>query len=162
MHTEASQWVQFVSTKINPTRVMDQGGRNVNGSISQFFPNAEWVAVDISDGPGVDVVADCSTYVLPGCDLVTSTELFEHTFKSPQIIQCAYDSLVFGGSYIITTAGLKRPPHGQHGEPLPAKGEYYHNIDPLWLMEQLVGVGFKNIYMDVRESPSDVRAWCIK
>jgi hypothetical protein len=167
MHTQAEQWIEFVSDNlrlknIKMAQVMDQGGRNVNGSISKYFPKSKWIAVDISDGPGVDIVADSSVYVHPGCDIVTCTEVFEHTPKADQIIRCAYDSLVLGGSYIITTAGLNRPPHGQHGAPRPAPGEFYMNINPYWLMAKFEEAGFYRIIMDVRDDPSDVRVWATK
>jgi len=164
MHEQADEWVRFISTKVgHPKVIMDQGGRNINGGIKQYFPSVEeWVAVDITDGHGVDVVADSASYVHPNCDIVTSTELFEHTPEVQRIIMCAYDSLKFGGSYIITTAGLNRPPHNAHGAPELQRGEYYINIDPYWLLEQLQDVGFKQIIIDVRDNPSDVRAWCKK
>jgi hypothetical protein len=164
MHPEAEQWVRDVSKEIvNPTVVMDQGGRNVNGSIRKYFPTVkEWIAVDITDGEGVDIVADCATYIHSGCDVVISTELFEHTPKVEQIIQCAYGSLVSGGHYIVTTAGLGRPPHNAHGGEQLLKDEYYRNIDPNWLIEQLWLTGFKKVFIDIQDNPSDVRAWCIK
>lgn len=162
MHPQAADWVKFVASQIQPKFVMDQGGRNVNGGIRQYFPQAEWLSVDITEGDDVDVVADCAYYTYLGCDAVVSTELFEHTPKVREIIQCAYDSLVFGGSYIITTAGLNRPPHNAHGLPVLLKGEYYCNINPYWLLEQLRDTGFQQIIIDVREDPSDVRVWAIK
>lgn len=167
MHPQAEQWIEFVANelrlnKAKTSQIMDQGGRNVNGSISKYFPGSEWLAVDISDGPGVNVVADSAVYTYPGCDVVVCTEVFEHTPKVREIIERAYESLLFGGSYIITTAGLQRPPHGQHGDPSPALGEYYQNINPYWLLEQFSEVGFNRIIMDVRDNPSDVRVWATK
>jgi hypothetical protein len=164
MHEQAEEWVKFVAKNVgSPTIIMDQGGRNINGSIKQHFPPVQvWLAIDITDGDGVTVVADCAEFVYNDCDVVTCTELFEHTPKVPEIIKRAYMSLRDGGHYIITTAGLDRPPHNAHGLENVLPGEYYQNINPYWLLEQLEGVGFKRIIIDVRDNPSDVRAWCIK
>ena len=74
MHPEAMQWVAEHATKVgSPVRVMDQGGQNVNGSIRELFPTAtDWTSVDMFNGEGVDVVADCEVALDRCLDFVTA------------------------------------------------------------------------------------------
>lgn len=167
MHTEAWQWVESIAGRIDPAgRVMDQGGRNVNGSIRPLFRGVtDWVSVDMSDGPGVDVVADCGDYVHPEPrDIVVCTELLEHTPRGPDVVRCAYESLVDGGHYILTTAAPGRPPHGAHGSPWLEPGEHYRNIEPGELSRWLYDAGFQHVVLDLTRPPSsiDVRIWARK
>jgi len=164
VHPQAEEWVKFVAGNVgNPRKIMDQGGRNVNGSIKKYFPSVHhWISVDINDGEGVDVVADSAIHVIPNCDVVVSTELFEHTPRVPEIIWSAYRSLNKGGHYIVTTAGLYRQAHNAAGREVLDPNEYYQNINPYWLLEQFERVNFKRIIIDVRDNPSDVRAWATK
>src|SRR3546814_16955389 len=40
--------------------VLDLGGRDINGGIRDLIPNANWTGVDITEGPGVELVHDCT------------------------------------------------------------------------------------------------------
>jgi hypothetical protein len=43
-----------------PWRVLDLGGRNINGQIRDLLPAAKWTGLDITPGPGVDLVHDAT------------------------------------------------------------------------------------------------------
>jgi predicted methyltransferase len=159
MHAEAFAWVAQHATQAEVT-VLDLGGRNVNGSIRDLFPNAtRYVAVDIREGEGVDVVADASTWVPDAeYDVVVSTETFEHTAVWPEICLTAFKALKPGGSLILTMAGPGRSEHSAiDGGPLQP-GEYYGNVDPEHLKHTLITAGFKDVMVDSRVSPADTRA----
>ena len=167
MHSEAMQWVAQVASRIGPQKVvLDQGGRDVNGGIRHLFAGVEdWIAVDLTEGEGVTVVADCAEYAHPSpCDVVVSTELLEHTARGPEIVKNAFESLVPGGHYIITCAAPGRFAHGAWGDPAPAEGEYYQNVEPTDLLAWLKSAGFIDIVIDRRTSPfpDDLRAWARK
>lgn len=163
MHSEAFAWVAQHATQDEVT-VLDIGGRNVNGSIRDLFPNAtEYIAVDIREGEGVDVVADAATWVPDQeYDVVVSTETFEHTEVWPQICNTAYKAMKPGGKLILTMAGPGRPEHSAvDGGPL-RPDEYYGNVDGELLRSTLEAVGFKQVVVDSRVSPADTRAVATK
>lgn len=167
VHQEVREWVQHVADLIpSPRRVMDQGGNNVNGGISDIFPQArEWISVDVVAGVGVTVVADCAVYRRDAdCDLVVSTELMEHTWKGREIVASAYASLRPGGDYIVTCAAPGRAVHGAWGDPELQPGEYYRNVDAPMLRSWLQEAGFTEIVIDRRTDPypNDLRAWARK
>jgi len=163
MHPEAFAWVAAHATT-DKVEVLDIGGRNVNGSVKDLFPNAtRYVAVDIREGDGVDVVADAATWVPDReYDVVVSTETFEHTPVWPEICVTAFKAMKAGGRLILTMAG---PGRGEHsaidGGPLQA-GEYYGNVDGEKLRDHLEAVGFKDVVIDTRISPADTRAIATK
>ena len=61
-------------------RVLEIGSADINGSIRSFFPGSDYTGVDLSAGPGVDVVASGHELALPDrdVDLAISCECFEH------------------------------------------------------------------------------------
>lgn len=163
MHAEAFAWVVQHATQDGVT-VLDIGGRNVNGSIRDLFPNAtEYIAVDIREGDGVDVVADAATWVPDQeYDVVVSTETFEHTAVWPEICNTMFKALKPGGKLILTMAGPGRSEHSAvDGGPL-RPGEYYGNVDPELLRHTLVSAGFRQVVVDSRVSPADTRAVATK
>lgn len=159
MHNEAFAWVAAHATQDEVT-VLDLGGRNVNGSVRDLFPNAtKYVAVDIREGEGVDVVADAATWVPDDeYDVVVSTECFEHTAVWPEICLTAFKATRPGGRLILTMAGPGRSEHSAiDGGPIQP-GEYYGNVDPEHLKHTLITAGFKDVVVDSRVSPADTRA----
>jgi hypothetical protein len=135
--------------------VLDIGGRNINGSCRDLFPNAEYTAVDQYDGPGVDIVADVAEWTPPRrYDVVIATEVFEHCEKWPLLVAAAFEAT--RDLFICTMAGPGRGEHsGIDGNALQ-QGEFYENIDPERLREVLEQVGFSQIEVDVQGL--DVRA----
>lgn len=158
MHPEAWQWVTDNATSDHVT-VLDLGGRNVNGSIRDLFPNATWTALDIVADHGVDIVADAADWVPDReYDVVVSTEVFEHTPLWPQILTTAHKACRVGGRLILTMAGPGRAPHSGFDGGMLQPGEYYGNVQPDQLQRVLESVGFHSVHIDQNWVSCDVRA----
>lgn len=144
MHNEAYRYVsQTLKNFTTRKRIVDLGGRNVNGSVHKLFPYAEkYVAVDIRDGLGVDVICDAAEYVPDFTpDAVVCCEVLEHTPPSNgmAIIDNAYRMLSRYGVLIVTAACEPRKPHSAvDGEELQPN-EYYGNVNPndldVWMQQ---------------------------
>lgn len=160
MHKEAAQWVgRFASP--DPLRVLDIGGRDINGSAMEHFPNADKTVLDIAPGPGVDVVADAATWIPDReYDMVIAAEVFEHTASWPEICKTAFAALRPGGEFVVTCAGPGRAPHSGHDGRGVRPGEYYGNVDPAYLGIALRLAGFANLLID--QAGEDVRAHAVK
>ena len=171
MHAEAYRWVaEHVQTPSMDASwamisVLDIGGRNINGTIRSLFPHADvYTALDIAEGPEVDVVADAATWVPDReYDVVVCCEVFEHTDAWPDIVGTAFKACKPGGMFIATMAGPGRPEHSAvDGGWKLHPGEYYGNVDPFELSEVLRVWGWTNVMVDQRMSPADVRAVATK
>ena len=158
MHEEARAYVE-AQRSAERLAVLDIGGRNVNGSIRDLFPNADpYVALDIAEGPGVDIVANAATWTPDRLyDLIVCTEVFEHTPEWPAILRTAAAACRPGGHLVLTMAGPGRPPHGASGGPWNP-GEHYSNIDPSELRAEMDAAGWTDIDVEFRPSPADTRA----
>lgn len=161
MHKAAWDYVADAVTSYNldqpGTVVMDLGGRNVNGTTRELFPTVDsYLALDLTAGPGVDIVADAATAELDQrFDVIVSTELLEHAEHAGEIVANAHRHLKPGGMFVATMAGPRRRPHGASGEPSPPPGEFYRNIYPRTLDEWLRVAGFE--WWQVNELGADVR-----
>lgn len=144
MHAEARGFVAFAVTQIPPPRsVLEIGGRNVNGTIRDLFAGADYVALDVAPGDGVDIVADAATWTPDSeRDCVVCCEVFEHTPDWPRIVRTTAAAVRVGGHAIVTAAAPPRAPHSAvDGGPLQA-GEWYANIDPQSLAREMAAAGF--------------------
>ena len=144
MHAEAFAFVEATVAEHGPwSSVLEIGGRNVNGTIRDLFECDSYTALDIADGPGVDIVADAATWQpIRTYDCVVCCEVFEHTPAWPQILRTAAAALNPAGTLIITAASWPRAPHSAvDGGPLRG-GEFYCNVDSNDLADQLGAAGF--------------------
>lgn len=143
------------------TVALDLGGVDINGTTRDLFPRARWTGLDIEDGPGVDVVADATTWTTKRrFDIVTCTELLEHVRPWLCCITTAHRVLKRGGYLFITAASTGRHPHGARGGPYPLPGEWYANIDPDDLRIALAR--FTTSHVEFNPNPGDVYAWARK
>lgn len=159
MHAEAFMWVNDYAPH-NASTVLDIGGRNINGTVRSLFPTAVvYTALDIADGPEVNIVADAATWTPDReYDVVVCCEVFEHTDAWPDIINTAFKACRPGGLFIATMAGPGRPEHSAiDGQFRLHPGEYYGNVEPVELREVLEVCGWTGIVVDQRQSPADVR-----
>lgn len=156
MHDAAYEWVaQHATTE--PCRVLDIGGRSINGTVRYLFPNADYVAIDLADGPGVDVIGDVCDYQAEPFDLIVCCEVLEHT--DADILGAAHRLLRDGGTLIVTAAGPTRPPHSSvDGGPV-RDGEFYRNVAREWL-EDALRTGWDEVTIDV--TGTDIRATAMK
>src|SRR5512139_114707 len=129
MHSEAYEWVRLRATG-DPVAVLDVGGRYINGSPRDLFPNADpYTVLDIRFGEGVDIVADAASWMPDReYDVVVCCEVFEHAEKWPAILRTIHGALKPGGLAILTMAGPGRMQHsGVDGEHRLLDGEWYGN-----------------------------------
>jgi SAM-dependent methyltransferase len=160
VHNEVRQFVAAHAPD-RPVTVLDIGGRDINGTNRDSFPQVvEWVSVDLRDGPRVDVVADAADMDLGRTfDVVVCTEVFEHTESWPFIVESAARHLETGGMFIVTCAGPGRGPHsGIDGGGLH-DGEFYENVPAESLRVVMLAAGFSPV--ECVESGTDTQciAW---
>lgn len=141
---------------------LDVGGADVNGSVRDQLPNADWIGLDIEPAPGVQIVADAATWRSgsQAFDLVIATELFEHAEAWPEIIATMAHALSSEGLELLiaTCASTGRPPHGARGEWGVPAGQYYGNVDPADLRTELEKY-FLEAYVEYNPHPGDAYMW---
>jgi|SRR6185437_2254318 len=149
MHSTVLGYVDRFATE-EAIEILDIGGRNVNGTPRELFPNARYTVLDIRAGANVDIVADAAEWIpwAPIWDLVISTECFEHAKNWREIIHTAYKACKPGGRIVVTCAGPGRPPHSAFVEAELQPGEYYGNVDPVALRNELQIAGFVDVEVD--------------
>lgn len=90
-------------------RVLEVGSYNVNGSVRDLFPDvAEYVGIDIEDGPGVDMVLsshDLHMHWQDWFDVVLCCEMLEHDTDPRATIEQIYGVLKPGGFALVTARG---------------------------------------------------------
>lgn len=169
MHQEAYEGFgrMLRQTGLDPVlnwRILDVGGADVNGSVRDYFPNADFTGLDIAPAPGVQIVADAAVWrpdedeIL--YDIVIATELFEHAEHWDLIIANMAASLARGGqeTLIATCASTGRPPHGSRGEWGVPAGQFYGNVSPDELEGQLLN-HFRHVTVEYQANPGDAYMW---
>lgn len=150
MHDHAWNAVaQMLQTVPRPTRVLEIGALDINGSIRGLFNGCQYHGIDVVPGPGVDEVADGSDYVPPFVpDCVVCCEVLEHTPAAREIVWNMGRHVASGGSVLVTCAGEGRPPHSAvDGGPL-RPGEYYANVTRDELVQWLAEAGLREVWVD--------------
>lgn len=161
MHAEALEWCRKWGSD-QRGKALDVGGRDVNGTARQFWPNMEWTVLDLHGDPNnhLDrVIEGDARYWEPDqpYDLVISTELLEHVNPWWLCVATMVEAMNANGFLLITCAGTGRRPHGMHGDPDPAPDEHYANVNPFTLWMHLYKIwGLQGITINVHGS--DVRA----
>lgn len=158
MHAEAFAYVEQFATD-DVLTVLDIGGRNVNGSVRDLFPHADYTALDILPGEGVDIVANAASWTPDRAyDLIVCTEVFEHTDQWPQILEVAAAACRPGGRLVLTMAGPGRPEHSAIDGGPRRPDEHYGNVAPEDLQAGLLATGWVEVTVEYRTSPADTRA----
>lgn len=160
MHAEARGFVERVVAIEGPfERVLEFGSRDINGSVRELFGEAaEYIGVDISPGPGVDLVCDAAEWTETGFDAVVCCEVLEHTPRGAEIIAAAGRALKPGGLLILTCATDPRAPHSAtDGGPL-TEGEHYANVDEKTLARWVLAAGAGAVETAVESVRGDL--WC--
>ena len=141
-------------------RILDVGGADVNGSVRDYFPAAEFTGLDIEPAPGVDIVADAAVAgpwaQTQAWDIVIATELFEHAERWREIIETMAFVLNLDGPQLLiaTCASTGRPPHGARGEWGVPEGQFYGNVSPEDLRAELEK-HFYNVHVEYKANPGD-------
>lgn len=138
--------------------VLEIGSLNINGSVTQFFKNCNYLGVDVGEGPGVD-------HVMNGADprvvsnwkgqvsTVISCNCFEHNALWVDTFKNMIEVLKPGGMIIVTAAGTDFPEHGTprsdpNSSPLTVKlGEtFYQNFDNDFFMHHVGDFAIKHLH----------------
>lgn len=164
MHPEADRFSERAIRGSGPwdgARVLDVGGRDVNGTARDHLARYDDVVchvLDIRDAPDVEYVGDARTWT-PGRQhhLVLCTEVLEHVQGWPSVVWTCWRALLPGGLLVLTCAGVGRPPHNAtDGGPLP-DGEWYRNITEDEIVAVLDSCGYVAIDTDTTV-PGDLYA----
>lgn len=141
MHHSVLQWAAQIIERDNlreREKILEIGSYDVNGSVRSFFGDRPmrmtfaglvdspplidegdmYVGVDVSEGPGVDLVLKSRKlpFVPEQFDLVVSTEALEHDLRFWETLAEIDRVLRPGGRVILTARGMY----------LPGKGMPYH------------------------------------
>jgi SAM-dependent methyltransferase len=117
-HPEQMQFVRAVSEHLaadyTGTRVLEIGSYDVNGSIRPYFSGSHYVGVDLSEGPGVDLVCggDEVGHRDDSYDLTVSCECFEHNPRWRETFLNMLRMTRPGGIVMFTCATRGRTEHG--------------------------------------------------
>ncbi len=146
-------------------RVVEFGAADLGqGSPRCLFPFAQYTAIDLVAGPGVDVVTDAADWepdiaYPPGpYDVAISAEMFEHAERWREVLKTARKALKYAGVFVVTCAGPGRRPHSAAGNEIVPDGEYYGNVGWADLREALVAAGFWVDYLRGYKERGDVYA----
>ena len=100
--------------------VFEIGSADINGSVRGYFQSTEYVGVDLTPGPGVDVVGQGEEVRLNReFDVAVSTECLEHNPKYFETFENMVRHVRPGGLVLFTcatTGGLSTAPSA----PIPA------------------------------------------
>lgn len=95
-------------------KILEIGSHDVNGSVRPYFSGSEYVGVDLSEGPGVDIVSSGHDLNLPekSFDGSISCECFEHNPEWRETFQNMHRMTKDGGVVLVTCASHGRMEHG--------------------------------------------------
>jgi trans-aconitate methyltransferase len=162
MHDSARQYVATVVAGQHYARVVEVGGRFVNGRVRDLISADEYISIDLEDGPDVDVVGDCREWSPPWlASLVVSAETLEHAPDPRGVVDACIGYLRPGGRLVVTCAGPGRAPHSGHDGGPVADSEHYANIEPTDLAEWM-GEGCEAVRVEFHAIPHDVYGTGIK
>lgn len=163
MHAEVLQWVKRWATD-ESISVLDIGGRDVNGTCRELFPQASYTVLDALPGPNVDILANAAEWNPDGrrWDLVLCTEVFEHTPDWRGICEAAYQACRLGGRFVVTCATGDRSPHSAIAATDLQPGEHYANVTPQELGEALAAAGFAEVELQVIRNGLDLQATAVR
>jgi hypothetical protein len=148
--------------------VLEVGSLNINGTVRDFFNSAQYVGVDVSDGPGVDIVAHGESLSFPdgSFDVVVSAECFEH---NPQWLETFINMYRMASKFVIfTCASDGRPEHGTtrttpQDSPFTLSWDYYCNLNEKDFKDNL---NFDSLFMSYEFSYNpvshDLYFWGVK
>jgi len=119
-------------------QVLEIGSWDVNGNIRNKFLNCEYIGVDVTEGKGVDKIAEGQELDFPTghFDVVISCECFEHNRYWLETFVNMIRMLKPGGLCLVTCATIVRGEHGtkRRGRDASLTSEaynedYYVNLD---------------------------------
>jgi hypothetical protein len=159
MHPEAWEWITrnlraYSNLELD---VLEFGSLNINGSTRALFPNARYYGIDLQTGPGVDEVADATSWQHPTLygkfDVVVCSEVFEHLCDWRLIVKNAAAHLNDTGVFISTCASDGRHAHSAKGIGAPlARWQSDHPGHPLDEVEWYQNVGYQDLELALKDA----------
>ena len=109
----------LTAEKVTGRRVLEVGSQNVNGSARPFVQRhgpADYVGVDIAEGPGVDEICDVGDLIerfgKGRFDLIVCTEVLEHVRDWRTALSNLKHVLTADGTLLVTTRSIGFHYHG--------------------------------------------------
>ena len=111
MRKQINEIVKIVAESLpKKIKVLEIGSLIVPGqehlSVRKYFPEAEYIGVDMQQGNGVDIVANCIDYCYYNkkeFDLILCLDMLEHATYPTTVINCAKNSLKPDGVLLVTS-----------------------------------------------------------
>lgn len=141
-HPEQQAFFQAIAdanqARLGDARVLEVGSYDVNGSVRTIINSAEYVGVDLTPGPGVDVVGYGHELAYPdgAFDVTISGECFEHDPHWRDTFSNMVRMTRPGGLVVFSCASRGRLEHGTRrtdateSPGTQAEGlDYYRNLD---------------------------------
>lgn len=128
---------KHLSNKYDNSKILEVGSYDVNGTIRKFFKNSDYTGVDLTEGPGVDIVIEGNLIDLKSesFDITISCECFEHNPYWKETLLNMIRMTKKGGFVIFTCATSGRIEHGtKRTNPKESPGtssigwDYYKNL----------------------------------
>jgi SAM-dependent methyltransferase len=111
-------WMKGIRTKVPfaSGQVLEIGSHDVNGTVRQFFEDAtEYTGIDMTPGPGVDLVLNAEALLDhfgdESFDTILCCEMLEHDILFLHTVHEIHMMLKPGGMLIITTPTFGFPLH---------------------------------------------------
>ena len=100
--------------KLSKINILEIGSYEVNGSIRNIFKGTNYLGIDLSNGPGVDLVMNGENIrkLNKKFDIIISSECFEHAVNWKEIFFAMIDCVEDNGYIIMTCASTGRIEHG--------------------------------------------------
>jgi len=144
---------------------------DINGNNRFLFSGGTYIGIDPAEGRNVDVVCRGQDYTPEEqCDVIISTECFEHDMHYAATLQNAVRILKPGGLLMFTCATTGRPEHGtiktspkdsgttQIGD--EEWGNYYKNLTEADIKDALdLDMIFSSYAFEFNTSPYDMYFW---
>lgn len=158
MHVQAFDFVARHAATITPAAVLEIGSLDVNGGVRSLFENAShYHGIDVTDGPGVDEVADGADWQpTRQFDVVVSTEVLEHAPRWRDVVRNAWAAVVGGGTCIITCATEPREPHSAVDGWEVREGEWYANVAARDMVALVRELGARSWVVEVARDRGDL------
>lgn len=116
MHDSVRKFVARSIKNLSPTKVLEVGSYDVNGSVRDLF-QCDYTGVDLLEGPGVDLVLDAqmlsTAFEYETFDLVLCLEMLEHDSAPWHTAQELGLVLKPGGTLLVTVRGNGFPLHNE-------------------------------------------------
>ena len=173
-HNAQQQFMESVRNrfpeKFTNVRVLDIGSLDINGNNRGLFTNAQYVGLDIGEGPNVDVVSRGHEYkdeVL--FDFIVSSECFEHDEYWVLTFTNGVNLLKSGGMFMFSCAAPGRPEHGTkrtspRDSPFTSEleNDYYKNLGEEDFKHFPLDEWFSEYEFKTNTDPCDLYFWGIK